>query len=135
ETQELQARRNQLSKQVGQLKAKGEDASAIMAQVNAEAERLKSLEQDLGQIQSELEAFLLGVPNVPHASVPAGKSADDNPEVRKVGTPRAFDFPVKDHVDVGAPLGLDFDAATRISGARFALMKGPLARLHRAIAQ
>ncbi len=134
-TQELQAKRNQLSKQVGQMKAKGEDASALMAQVNADAERLKTLERELEAIQAKLDDFLLGIPNVPHATVPAGKSAEDNPEVRKVGTPRVFDFQVKDHVDVGAPLGMDFEAATRISGARFVLMKGQLARLHRAIAQ
>ena len=135
ETQDLQAKRNQISKQVGQLKAKGEDASSLMAQVNADAERLKTLERELESIQARLDDFLLGIPNVPHASVPAGKSAEDNPEVRKVGTPRAFDFPVKDHVDVGARLGMDFDVASKISGSRFVLMKGQLARLHRAIAQ
>ena len=135
ETQELQAKRNQLSKQVGELKAKGGDASQVVAQVNAQAGRLKSLEQDLEKIQRELNDFLLEVPNVPHASVPVGKSAEDNPEVRKDGTPRAFAFPVKDHVDLGAKLGLDFEAATKISGARFALMKGGVARLHRALAQ
>jgi seryl-tRNA synthetase len=134
-TQDLQAKRNQLSKQVGQMKARGEDASAIMAQVNADAEQLKALEQQLERIQKDMEAFLLQVPNVPHASVPAGKSAEDNPEVRKSGAPRAFDFLAKDHVDVGAALGMDFDAAAKISGARFVLMKGALARLHRAIAQ
>jgi seryl-tRNA synthetase len=135
ETQELQAKRNQLSKEVGQKKGKGEDASQLIAQVNAQAELLKSKEQELQAIQASLEEFLLGVPNVPHASVPAGKSAEDNPEARKDGTPRKFDFPVKDHVDVGAPLGLDFEAATKISGTRFVVMKGQLARLHRAIAQ
>ncbi|HEY7656356.1 MAG TPA: serine--tRNA ligase [Burkholderiales bacterium] len=135
ETQELQAKRNQLSKQVGQLKARGEDAAPIMAEVNAQAERLKALEQELDSVQARFDDFLLGIPNVPHASVPAGKSSADNPEVRKVGSPRSFDFPVKDHVDVGAALGLDFDAAARISGARFVLMKGPVARLHRALTQ
>jgi len=135
ETQELQAKRNQLSKQVGQLKAKGEEAGALMAQVSAQADRLKALEQELESIQARLNDFLLGIPNAPHASVPAGKISADNPEVRKVGTPRAFGFPVKDHVDVGAPLGLDFDAAARVSGARFVVMKGPAARLHRALAQ
>jgi len=135
ETQELQAKRNQLSKQVGELKAKGGDASQLVAQVNAQASRLKSLEQDLENVQAQLNDFLLGLPNVPHASVPTGKSAADNPEVRKAGAPRAFDFPVKDHVDLGAGLGLDFDAAIKISGARFALMKGAIARLHRALAQ
>ena len=135
ETQDLQAKRNQLSKQVGQLKAKGEDASRLMAQVNAQAERLKALEQQLESIQARISDFLLGIPNVPHASVPVGKSPADNPEVRKVGTPQAFDFPVKDHVDVGAALGLDFDTASKISGARFVLMKGQVARLHRALTQ
>ena len=135
ETQALQAKRNQLSKQVGQLKARGEDAAPLMAEVNSQAERLKALEQELDSVQARFNDFLLGIPNVPHASVPAGTSAADNPEVRKVGTPRTFDFPVKDHVDVGAALGLDFDAAARISGARFVLMKGPVARLHRALTQ
>ena len=136
ETQELQSRRNQLSKQVGQLKAKKEDATQLMAEVNAQADRLKALEQELEAVQGKLNEFLLGVPNVPHASVPAGKSADDNPEVRKVGAPRNFDFPAKDHVDIGEGLGLlDFNAATRIAGARFTLMKGGLSRLHRALAQ
>ena len=135
ETQDLQARRNQLSKQVGQIRAKGEDASQIMAQVNAEADRLKTLEQELESIQARLNDFLLDVPNVPHASVPSGKSSEDNPEVRKAGTLRAFDFPVKDHVDVGRELGLDFEAASKISGARFVLMKGQVARLHRALTQ
>jgi seryl-tRNA synthetase len=135
ETQELQARRNQLSRQVGQMKAKGEDASQLMAEVNAQAGRLKALEERLARVQADLETFLLGVPNVPHASVPAGKSSEDNPELRRSGTPRAFDFPVKDHVDLGGALGLDFDAAAKISGARFVLMKGEMARLHRALAQ
>jgi len=135
ETQELQAKRNQLSKQIGQAKSRGEDASALMAEANAQADRLKALERELGEIQARLSDFLLGVPNVPHESVPAGKSSEDNPEVRRVGTPRAFDFPVKDHVDVGVPLGLDFDAAAKISGARFVLIRGELARLHRALTQ
>ncbi len=135
ETQELQARRNQLSKQVGQLKARKEDATALIAEVNAQAERLKALERELEAVQSRLADFLMDVPNVPHESVPTGKSAEDNVELRKVGAPHAFDFPVKDHVDVGVPLGLDFDAATKISGARFVLMKGDIARMHRAIAQ
>jgi len=136
ETQDLQAKRNQFSKQVGQLKAKGEDASSLMAQVNAQADRLKTLEQELEAIQVRLNDFLLGVPNVPHASVPAGKSAADNPEVRRVGTQRAFDFAVKDHVDVGEGLGLlDFATASKIAGARFSVLKGEVARLHRAITQ
>lgn len=135
ETQDRQARRNQLSKQIGQAKSKGEDAAALMAEVNAQADRLKALEQQLVDVQARLNDFLLNVPNVPHDSVPAGKSSEDNREVRKVGTPRKFDFAVKDHVDVGVPLGLDFDAAARISGARFVLMRGQAARLHRALTQ
>ncbi len=136
QTQELQARRNQLSKEVGQAKAKKEDASALIAEVNAQADKLKALEQDLARIQDEMNAFLSVLPNIPHASVPAGKSADDNLEMRKVGTPRTFDFTPKDHVDLGEGLKqLDFDVAAKIAGARFAVMKGALARLHRALAQ
>ena len=136
ETQELQARRNQLSKQIGQARAKGEDASAMMAQVNAQADQLKALEQRLADVQHRLNEFLLVIPNVPHASVPVGKSADDNAEVRQVGAPRVFDFAVKDHVDVGAALNmLDFETAAKISGSRFSIMTGALARMHRAIAQ
>ena len=136
ETQELQARRNQLSKQIGMMKGKGEDASELMAQVNAQADQLKALEQKLGDAQTRLNDFLGVIPNVPHASVPPGKSSEDNPEVRRVGEPRKFDFEVKDHVDVGAALGMiDFDEASKIAGARFSVLKGPVARLHRAIAQ
>jgi len=136
QTQDLQARRNQLSKQVGQAKAKQEDASALIAEVNAQADKLKALEQDLQKIQDEMNAFLSSIPNIPHASVPAGKSETDNVEVRKVGTPRAFDFTPRDHVDIGEGLKqLDFDVAAKIAGARFSVMKGGLARMHRAIAQ
>jgi seryl-tRNA synthetase len=136
QTQELQARRNQLSKEVGQAKAKKEDASALIAEVNAQADKLKALEQDLARIQEEMSGFLSTIPNIPHVSVPAGKAADDNVEVRKVGMPRAFDFKPKDHVDLGDGLKqLDFDVAAKIAGARFAVMKGGLARMHRAIAQ
>ena len=136
ETQDLQAKRNQLSKQIGQRKGKGEDASELMAQVNAQAEQLKALEQKLADVQGRLNEFLSVIPNMPHASVPAGESADDNVEVRRVGEPRKFDFEVKDHVDIGTHLGmLDFDAAVKIAGARFSVLKGPLARLHRALAQ
>ncbi len=134
-TEQLQARRNALSKQVGQLKSKGEDASAVMAEVASIPDQVKKLEGELALIQSRLHTMLLDVPNVPHASVPTGKSSDDNVEVRRWGTPRAFDFAVRDHVDVGAALGLDFDAGAKLSGARFAVMKGPVARLHRALAQ
>src|SRR5262245_60890724 len=135
ETQELQAKRNQLSKQIGQMKGKGEDASALMAQVNAQAERLKTLEQELSGIQGGLDEFLQTIPNLPHASVPVAKSAEDNPELRTIGTPRAFEFPPKDHVDVGTALGLDFEAANKISGARFTVIRGALAQMHRALTQ
>ena len=136
ETQELQSRRNQLSKQIGQAKAKGEDASQLMAQVNAQADQLKALEQRLVEIQGKLNEMLLVIPNIPHASVPAGTSAEDNAEVRRVGRLREFGFEVRDHVDIGVGLKmLDFDTAAKISSARFVLITGPLARLHRAIGQ
>jgi len=135
-TQELQAKRNASSKQIGALKQKGEDASGLMAEVNAMADELKSNETKLAELQIQLNDFLLGIPNVPHSSVPAGRSADDNVEARKVGAPRQVDFKIKDHVDLGEGLRmLDFAAATKISGARFSLLTGGLARLHRALAQ
>jgi seryl-tRNA synthetase len=135
-TQELQTRRNILSKQVGEAKRRGEDASALMAEAAALPEALKRLEQELEQLQQQLTDLLLVIPNLPHESVPAGKSADDNPEVRRVGEPRRFDFLVKDHVDVGEGLGLlDFARASKISAARFSLMTGAVARLHRALGQ
>lgn len=135
-TQELQAKRNATSKQIGAAKAKGEDVSAIMADVATLGDELKELETRLGEIQLELNAFLAVIPNVPHASVPAGKSEADNLEVRRVGQIPVFAFPVQDHVSLGEGLGgLDFDTATKISGARFSLLKGQLARLHRALAQ
>ena len=135
-TQELQNQRNALSRQIGEAKRKGEDAAPLMAQAAALPDAVKRLEAELDQLQRELTDLLMVVPNVPHASVPVGKSADDNVEVRGAGTPRQFDFAVKDHVDLGAGLGmLDFERATRISGSRFTLITGALARLHRAIAQ
>jgi seryl-tRNA synthetase len=134
-TEELQARRNALSKQIGALKSRGEDASGVMAEAAAIPERVRQLETQLANIQGRLTALLLDVPNPPHSSVPVGRGAEENVEVRRRGTPRQFDFQVRDHVDVGAPLGLDFDAAAKLSGARFALLKGPVARLHRALAQ
>ena len=135
-TQELQAKRNSLSKQVGALKGKGEDASAVMAEVTGLGDELKACETALAGIQTRLETILLDVPNLPHDSVPVGQGADDNVEARRVGTPRAYDFAVKDHVDLGTGLkGLDFEAAVKIAGARFTVMKGQLARLHRSIAQ
>ena len=134
-TEELQARRNALSKQIGVLKSKGEDASAVLAEVGAIPEQVKDLETRLAGIQARLHDMLLNVPNLPHASVPVGRSADDNIEERRWGEPRAFDFAPRDHVDVGVPLGLDFEAAAKLSGSRFAVLRGPVARLHRALAQ
>jgi seryl-tRNA synthetase len=135
-TQELQAKRNSSSKLIGQAKAKGEDTSAIMAEVANLGDELKQLETQLERVQHELNAFLSIIPNTPHESVPAGKSETDNVEVRKVGNIPTFNFEVKDHVSIGEGLGgLDFETATKISGARFSLLKGPLARLHRALAQ
>ncbi len=135
-TQELQASRNSLSKQIGVLKGKGEDAAGVMAQVAALKDELEANEARLGVLLGEIDAFVAGIPNLPHESVPAGRSEADNVETKRWGTPRAFDFPVKDHVDLGEGLGqLDFATAARIAGARFSLLKGPLARLHRALAQ
>ena len=135
-TQELQAKRNSSSKLIGQAKAKGEDTSAIMAEVANLGDELKQLETKLEQVQQELNAFLSVIPNTPHESVPVGKSEADNLELRKVGTVPQFAFEVKDHVSIGEGLGgLDFETAAKISGARFSLLKGPLARLHRALAQ
>jgi seryl-tRNA synthetase len=134
-TQDLQAKRNNTSKQIGIAKSKGEDVSAILAEVAGLADQLKADEACLGELQTELQSFLLNVPNLPHESVPAGKSEADNVEVRKVGAPRIFDFEIKDHTDVGTPLGLDFDTGAKLSGARFTLMRGQIAKLHRALAQ
>ncbi|MBT9457571.1 MAG: serine--tRNA ligase [Burkholderiaceae bacterium] len=134
-TEELQARRNTLSKQIGQLKGKGEDTTAQMAEVAGIADELAAGAASLDVIQGELHAMLMMVPNLPHESVPVGGDEAGNVEVRRWGTPRAFDFPVKDHVDLGAPLGLDFDTGAKLSGSRFSFLKGPIARLHRGLAQ
>jgi len=135
-TQELQAKRNTLSKAIGAAKGKGEDASAPMAEVAGIGAETKRLEGELDRVQSALRDFLLDLPNLTHASVPAGKSSDDNVEVRRWGTPRQFDFPVKDHTDIGEGLGmLDFATGAKLSGARFTFMRGALAHLHRALAQ
>ncbi|PZP31584.1 MAG: serine--tRNA ligase [Roseateles depolymerans] len=134
-TEELQARRNALSKQIGMAKGKGEDASALMAEVNGIADELKAGAERLDAIQLELNHLLMGVPNLPDASVPAGHDETGNVEVRRWGTPRSFDFEVKDHVDLGAPLGLDFETGAKLSGSRFTFLKGQVARLHRALAQ
>ena len=135
QTEELQARRNALSKQVGMKKGKGEDASAEIAEVGGIADTLKASSVRLEEIQTRLSDVLLGVPNLPHESVPLGSDETQNVEVRRWGTPRAFDFTPRDHVDLGAALGLDFDAAAKLAGARFSVMKGGIARLHRALAQ
>jgi seryl-tRNA synthetase len=135
-TQELQAKRNALAKQIGQAKGKGEDTSALMAEAAAANAELEGLPKELDAVQARLHALLAVVPNVPHASAPVGRSSEDNVEVRRVGTPRTFGFAPKDHVDLGAGLGgLDFERATKIAGTRFVLMTGGVARLHRALAQ
>ena len=134
-TEELQARRNALSRQIGQHKAKGEDASAPMAEVAGIAGELEAGAQHLERIQRELGEMLMGVPNLPHPSVPVGADEKANVELRRWGEPRTFDFPVRDHVDVGTPLGLEFDTGVKLSGSRFTFLRGPAARLHRALAQ
>jgi seryl-tRNA synthetase len=138
-TEELQARRNSLSKQIGQLKSRGENADAVMAEVGDLKAELETSASRLSALQPELEALLLAVPNLPHESVPVGAGEEGNVEVRRWSpdglAPRVFDFPVRDHVDIGTPLGLDFDTGAKIAGARFTVMKGPLARLHRVLAQ
>jgi seryl-tRNA synthetase len=135
-TEELQAARNQASRRIGQAKAQGQDVSALLAEVAGMGEELKAQEARLADVQRRLNDFLLTLPNLPHDTVPVGRSAQDNVEVRRWGTPRAFPFPVRDHVDLGEGLGLlDFAAASKIAGSRFVLMKGAVAALHRAIAQ
>ncbi len=134
-TEELQGRRNTLSKQIGMLKGKGEDASAPMAEVNGIADELKASATRLEEVQMQLADFMLSVPNVPHESVAVGEDETANVEVRKIGTPRSFDFTVRDHVDIGAALGLDLEVAAKLTGSRFSVMKGGIARLHRALAQ
>ena len=133
-TEELQNLRNTLSKQIGQLKAKGEDASAAMALVSSSKAELETSSTRLDQIQLDLQALLLAVPNLPHDSVPRGLGEDGNVVVRSWGTPQTYGFKVKDHVDVGQPLGLNFELGTKLTGSRFTVMQGGLARLHRALA-
>ncbi len=138
-TEELQSRRNQLSKQIGQLKAKGENADAVMAEVGSLKAELETSATRLEQLQAELHALLVAVPNLPHESVPVGGDESGNVEVRRWSPdgqdPKPLGFTAKDHVDLGEPLGLDFDMGVKLSGARFTVMKGPIARLHRALAQ
>lgn len=135
-TQELQNRRNTSAKEIGKAKAAGQDAGAMLAAATVLAEELKQAQAELAQIQRELEGILLGAPNLPHASVPPGRSEAENVELRRWGEARDFGFAPKDHVDLGAGLGmLDFDTAAKISGARFVVMNGAVARLHRALIQ
>ena len=135
ETEELQGKRNQLSKEIGILKGKGGDVKDIMDRVNSLSEKLKSLEVSLSKIQNSLLNFLLDIPNIPHNSVPNGMTEKENKVVKEHGEPLNFDFNVKDHVDIGVNHGLDFEMGSKLSGARFVSMKGNIARLHRAIGQ
>jgi seryl-tRNA synthetase len=134
-TEELQGRRNALSKQIGMLKGKGEDTTPVMAEVAGLGDELKANEVALADVQAKVARFMENVPNLPNEAVPVGQDESGNVEVRKIGTPRAFDFEVRDHVDIGEKLGLDFDTAAKLTGSRFSVMKGGIARLHRALAQ
>ncbi len=135
-TQDLQSKRNALSKQVGVAKGSGQDPAPVLTEVAGLGDALKQLERELDSVQAKLRDFLLELPNVTHASTPVGRSADENVEVRRVGTPRAFDFAVRDHADLGEALGmLDFETAAKLSGSRFTFLRGDLARMHRALAQ
>jgi seryl-tRNA synthetase len=134
-TEELQSQRNSLSKQIGGLKGKGEDTSALMAQVAGIADELKASAERLDVIQAEMAGMLLAVPNLPHDSVPVGHDESANVEVRRWGTPQTYAFEARDHVDIGEPLGLDFETGAKLSGSRFTFLRGPVARLHRALAQ
>lgn len=134
-TEELQNKRNALSKSIGMLKAKGESVDAVMAQTGAIKTELETSAARNDAIAAELQALLMTLPNLPHASVPVGAGEQDNVQVRRWGTIRSFDFTPKDHVDVGTPLGLDADTGAKLSGARFTFMKGGVARMHRALAQ
>ena len=143
ETENLQAQRNSLAKQIGALKSKGEDASAVMAESQAIPVKLKALEAELGNIQSQLADMLMAVPNLPHESVPQGQDEQGNVEISRwvpqpdlqTGNPQGLGFEPLDHVAIGERIGLDFETAAKLSGARFAFMKGPIAKLHRALAQ
>jgi len=134
-SEELQAKRNQLAKAVGMKKGKGEDASAELAESALVNQELQALTEKLTVVQAQLNDFLLNIPNIPHESVPTGKDESANQEVMRWGKIPTFDFPVKDHVDLATPLGLDFDSAVKLTGSRFAVMHGQIARLHRALAQ
>lgn len=134
-TEELQAKRNQLAKAIGMKKGKGEDATAEMAEATQINVDMESGAARLAILQAEISDFLMGIPNLPDEAVPVGKDETENKEVKRWGKIPEFSFPVKDHVDLGAPLGLDFESAAKISGSRFVVLKGPVARLHRALAQ
>ena len=134
-TEELQARRNALSRQIGQAKAQGADASALMAEVGGIADELGSGARRLEAVQAELHQILMSLPNLPQQGVPVGADEQANAEVRRWGEPRRFEFKPRDHVDLGAPLGLDFETGAKLAGSRFTFMRGPVARLHRALAQ
>jgi len=135
-TQDLQAQRNSLSKQIGMLKGKGEDASAVMAEVGQLGDELKASEARLSVLLEEINRFTSALPNLPGADVPVGADENDNVEIKRWGTVPSFDFEVKDHVDIGAGLnGMDFETATKLTGSRFVILQGPVARLHRALAQ
>ncbi|MEY2887612.1 MAG: hypothetical protein RI913_1031 [Pseudomonadota bacterium] len=134
-SEELQAKRNQLAKAVGMKKGKGEDASAEIAESTAVNQELQALTEKLSVVQAQLNDFLLNIPNIPHESVPTGKDESANQEVLRWGKIPTFDFPIKDHVDLAIPLGLDFDSAAKLTGSRFAVLHGQVARLHRALAQ
>jgi seryl-tRNA synthetase len=136
-TEDLQSKRNTLSKQIGMLKAKGTPAEvdAVMAEVAGLKTELETSATRLDWIQAEMQTLLLAVPNLPHESVPVGEDEHGNVEVRRWGTPTAMAFEIKDHVDVGTPLGLDFEMGVKLSGSRFTVMKGPVARMHRALSQ
>ncbi|MGD8843791.1 MAG: serine--tRNA ligase [Gammaproteobacteria bacterium] len=135
-TEKLQAERNRSSKAIGKAKAAGEDIKPLLDQVAGLGEQLDTAKQELDRVQQRLNDLLLGIPNLPHGSVPQGEDESDNLEMRRWGEPRAFDFEVKDHVDLGAAVsGMDFDVAAKLSGSRFAVLRGPLARLHRALIQ
>ncbi|MBC9250993.1 serine--tRNA ligase [Pseudomonas alcaligenes] len=135
-TEQLQAERNSRSKSIGQAKARGEDIAPLLAEVDKMGSELEEGKRELDSIQTELDNLLLNIPNLPHESVPVGEDEDGNVEVSRWGTPRSFGFPVQDHVALGEQHGwLDFETAAKLSGARFALLRGPIARLHRALAQ
>ena len=135
ETQALQAERNSSSKKIGQAKSKGEDIQPLLAAVATLGDKLKAAEQQLNTLQEEMGEILMGVPNLPHSSVPSGVSEDDNVEISRWGEPTQFDFEAKDHVDLGEKLGLNFEVAAKLTGSRFSTITGPLARMHRALIQ